>query len=51
MQALVDRSSEATDTEGFVDVSTVGNKAHASILFWTMMLETKDCLAFFSSEL
>ena len=49
LQALVDRNSEATDTGGFVSLSTVANKARA--LFLAMMSEKKDCRAIFNSKL
>ena len=48
LQALVDRSSEATDTGGLVSL-TVANKARALFLFFVMMSENKDCRAFFIS--
>lgn len=51
LQALVESSSGATDTGGFVSLSTVVNKARALLLFLAMMSEKKDCLAFLSSKL
>ena len=46
-QALVDRSSEASDTRGFVSLSTLANKAQALLLFLAMMSEKKDCISHF----
>ena len=51
LHALVDRNSEATDTGGLVNLSTVANKARALFLFLVMMSEKKDCRAFFNSKL
>ena len=45
-QALVNRCSEATDTGGFVSLSTVANEA-----FLFLVVSEKDCLDFFSSKL
>lgn len=51
LQALVDRNSGATDTGGFVSLSTAANRAHVSLLFLKIMSEKKDCLAFLNSRL
>jgi len=51
LQAVVDKNAEATNTGGFVSLSTVANKARALFLFLAMMSEKKDCRAFFNSKL
>ena len=51
LQALAERSSGATDTGGFVSLSTVVNRARALLLFLAMISEKKASLAFFRLKL